>query len=91
MDLLLSRKAPEEIICPYQQQFIRRLDRCATLEDLAIHAEHCDKAMVPDDYVFDPTKYEEGERQSYRDERERLKKEAETRVPPFRLQPDDIR
>ena len=70
MDLLLSRKEPEEIIRVYRSSFYRG-DIMPTLEDLAIHAEHCDSSMVPDEYIVNPNKYEEGEEERYVEEKAR--------------------
>ena len=64
MDLILSRKAAEEIITATTNYFGRDGEPL-TREELAIHAEHCDPSMVPDDYILHPLKYENGEKVRY--------------------------
>jgi hypothetical protein len=70
MDLLLSRRSAEEIVRKYSGTFNQR-HLVLTLDDLTTHAEHCDPARVPDDYIFDPSKYEQGENKLLHQERNR--------------------
>jgi hypothetical protein len=55
MDLLLTRKTLEEL--PKRYPF----GWPVTLEELEVHAEHCDPSAVPDDYIVDPNRFENGE------------------------------
>lgn len=70
MDLLLSRKTAEEIV-RYARTFYVPFYTEPELEHLVSHAAHCDSAMVPDDYVLNPDKYERGEHYLYQRARSR--------------------
>ena len=61
MEILLSSKAPADILKTRKAHFKKCVGRFLTLDDLAIHAEHCDPAMVPPLYSFTPWPYDEEE------------------------------
>ena len=65
MDLLLSRRTPEELLDYFSDPALPFLNGLR-LGDLAAHAEHCDALAVPDDYILMPRKYEDGEEHRYK-------------------------
>ena len=79
MDLLLSRKTAQKILEDYKT-VVRFLKHEPTLDDLAIHAGHCDSAMVPDDYILHPDKYEYGETIRYEDAKAREEEQRQSRM-----------
>ena len=59
MDLLLTRLKLEEVVNKYKG-FFSRAPGGLSISHVRHHASHCDKKLVPNDYVNHPELYEEG-------------------------------